>query len=350
LSGNNTVGGLIQLASGGGTALRVDAGTLTLNGNVNILTNTSSGTLTLGGAGNGFANGIIDDGSSANVPNTNILALTKTGVGTWTLTNANTYSDVTTISAGTLALGVSGSIGNSSSINVQGAGIFDVSAVTGGWSLGASGGKSIKGSGNIVGNTAINGKITPGDPLVNAPIGTLTFGNNLTLAGSAVLEINRTNTPANADKIVLVGAGTLAFGGTLTVTNVGPTLLAGDSFTLLSAATKTGTFAVTNLPTLGTGLAWSNSLATDGKITVVSTGPQPQPGITGISFSGTSLVISGTNGTSGQQFTELSSTNLSLALTNWTPVLTNIFGSGNFNITNTVNPSAPQSFYILRLP
>jgi len=47
----------------------------------------------------------------------------------------------------------------------------------------------------------------------------------------------------------------------------------------------------------------------------------------------------------------LATTNLDLPVTNWTRVLTNQFdGSGNFNFTNTVSPTAPQSFYMLQLP
>jgi hypothetical protein len=39
---------------------------------------------------------------------------------------------------------------------------------------------------------------------------------------------------------------------------------------------------------------------------------------------------------------------LALALTNWTAIATNAFDSnGQFNLTNGINPDAPQQFYIL---
>jgi autotransporter-associated beta strand protein len=81
---------------------------LTLAGNITI-TNQSSRTLTLNGAGNGTASGIISDydGGSALTTATN-LSVTKLGAGTWMLSNANTYSGGTTVSGGTLE--VSGSI------------------------------------------------------------------------------------------------------------------------------------------------------------------------------------------------------------------------------------------------
>ena len=226
-------------------------------------------------------------------------------------------------------LAASGSISNSSTINLQSNATFDVSAV-GGWTLDASGGKAIKGTGTVLGDATINGKIAPGDGLINLPIGALTFSNHLTLAGKAVLEINRTNTPANAD---LIKAGVLTFGGTLTVTNVGDALQSGDTFTLFNAAVKNGFFSVTNLPALSVGLAWVNTLATDGKLSVVSTGTAAQPHITSMSLFGTSLIISGTNGTTGSPFAVLMSTNAALPLSQWTPMVTNVFTSGNFSLT-----------------
>jgi hypothetical protein len=95
-------------------------------------------------------------------------------------------------------------------------------------------------------------------------------------------------------------------------------------------------------------LTWTNTLAVNGTITAgVVSGPAAQPYITSVSLSGTSLVISGTNGTAGLQFVVLSSTNLMLPLSQWTPIVTNTFTGGSWSTTNTVDPSAPQNFYYL---
>ena len=75
-----------------------------------------------------------------------------------------------------------------------------------------------------------------------------------------------------------------------------------------------------------------------------------QPAITRINLSGTSLVLSGTNGTSGLQFTVLTSTNLSLPLGQWSSVTTGTFTGSSFSVTNTVNPGKPQNFYLLQVP
>jgi hypothetical protein len=75
-----------------------------------------------------------------------------------------------------------------------------------------------------------------------------------------------------------------------------------------------------------------------------------QPVIVSVSLSGTNLVLNATNGQSGGTYFVLMSTNLSLPLSQWTPVATNVLSvSGNFTITanNTVNRNVPQRFYIL---
>jgi hypothetical protein len=76
------------------------------------------------------------------------------------------------------------------------------------------------------------------------------------------------------------------------------------------------------------------------------------PRITSVSISGTTLNLTATNGNHNGQFALLSSTNLTLPLSQWTPVFTNNFdNSGNLNLsTNVVDPSVGRLFYILRTP
>ncbi|HUA67033.1 MAG TPA: hypothetical protein VMA13_00680, partial [Candidatus Saccharimonadales bacterium] len=77
--------------------------------------------------------------------------------------------------------------------------------------------------------------------------------------------------------------------------------------------------------------------------------PPPTPRITSVSLRGTTLNISATNGAYGGQYILLGTTNVAMALTNWTPLLTNNFdGSGNLNLsTNIINPAVPHEFFIL---
>lgn len=331
-AGNNTINGDISLITGGATKLRVDGGTLTLAGNINILSNVTSRKLMLDGAANGTVSGVISDGSVGN-----ILALTKAGASTWTLTSANTYSDITTINNGTLTLGALGSISNSSTINVQSNGCFNVSAIAGGWTLEV--GNSMKGSGVIKGNVTANGNVAPGDHLIGLPIGTLTFSNNLTLAGVTLLEIDRTNAP-NADRLV---ASALTFGGTLTVTNLGDPLVAGDTFNLFDGSLS-GIFATTNLPSLTTGLTWDASLLASQGVIKVASLAAPQPVIQHATAGGTNLNLQYASESGFSYYLE-STTNLATAV--WSPVLTN---AGGGTITNQVpiNPAKAREFFRVR--
>lgn len=157
--------------------------------------------------------------------------LTKSGVGTLTLTGTNTYTGTTTVSTGTLL--VNGSISNGAV------------AVNGG---------ALGGSGTIGGavTVASGATLQPGSGVVTN-IATLTINSNLTLSGTALLALNRTSGQTAS---LLTGINTLTRGGTLTVTNVGSPLQANDSFTLFSAASDSGNFSATNLPTLGAGTNW----------------------------------------------------------------------------------------------
>ena len=83
----------------------------------------------------------------------------------------------------------------------------------------------------------------------------------------------------------------------------------------------------------------------------ISVVPAPL-GIASVRLSGADLVLDGINGQSGATYYVLTSTNLLLPFSQWTPVATNTLGvSGNFTITvtNTVTNSTPQRFYILQL-
>jgi hypothetical protein len=80
-------------------------------------------------------------------------------------------------------------------------------------------------------------------------------------------------------------------------------------------------------------------------------GLPPPPVITGISFSGPNLMLTGTNGLNGEILYTLTSTDLTQPLSQWQPVATNVLSAnGSFTLTaiNVVTPDAPQQFYILQ--
>ncbi|HWI58872.1 MAG TPA: autotransporter-associated beta strand repeat-containing protein, partial [Bacillota bacterium] len=140
VSGNNVINGPITLNSGGGNSeFRVDAGQLTLNGDISP--NTTARVLVLSGVATGIINGALTN-NGANIP-----ALEKRDAGTWTLNASNNFTGTTTLKGGTLALGPTASINGTSAIDVQSNATLNVAAVAGGFVLGTN--QTLKGNGLI---------------------------------------------------------------------------------------------------------------------------------------------------------------------------------------------------------
>src|SRR6185436_5670513 len=77
----------------------------------------------------------------------------------------------------------------------------------------------------------------------------------------------------------------------------------------------------------------------------------PIPRMTGISLSGTELLLSGSNGAPNQTYYLRASPDLALPVVDWSIISTGMFdASGSFTLTSPIEPSAPQSFYLLQLP
>jgi autotransporter-associated beta strand protein len=162
--------------------------------------------------------------------------MTKTGSANLTLSGTNTYTGATTVSAGTLTIGSTGSVSGSSLLDVASGATLNVSAVTGGFVVGSS--QTLRGSGTVVGNTTVNGALQPG----NSP-GLLSFNNDLTLGNSAVttMEINGTGTRGMVYDAINVG-GSLTYDGSLLL-NFGTTFDVGSySFDLFDFGSQTGSF------------------------------------------------------------------------------------------------------------
>lgn len=327
--------------------------------------NFNGGTLKAAGSGNGFfaagmatAANVRNRGAAIDTANLNITVgqrlihstiagdsatdggLTKNGAGTLTLNGANTYTGSTVINNGTLAMGNAGSIASSEDVVVMAGATLDVSAISGGFILGAA--QTLAGNGAVNGTVVNNGTIAPGQPL--GSFATLTLNNAPVLNGTVLLQIDRNSGSPRNDEILLPSS-TINYGGTLTVVNTGAALQSGDSFKLFTAPVYAGAFALTNLPALNPGLAWSNSLALNGIIAVMSAVSLAPANIV-VGMDGTNLLLSWPADRTGWRLEAQTNSPGGLG-TNWLTVP----GSADTNqMTFPINTASSSVFYRLVYP
>ena len=314
--------------SGSGTTF---SGTVMLNGLVNIQVGNSQITFSnvISGAGGFYIN------QYGNQPPLNFAG-------------TNTYQGITDLrSSINLALIGNGSISSSTPISLASGAALIVTNRTDG-TLTLASGQTLEGVGIVKGFlvAGAGSTVLPGTTSTTNNVGILTVSSNATLSGNALFKLNNTT-----NDVLSVG-GAVTYGGTLTLTNISATPLAGGkSFKLFNAGGGySGAFAsIVTKPPLAVGLAWNtNNLAVNGTLSVLSVvGPLR---LSSIQVNGTTLTITATNGLAGGQFVLLQSTNLALPLAQWTSVLTNNFdGTGSLNLsTNILNPNNPSEFYILQ--
>jgi autotransporter-associated beta strand protein len=216
-------------------------------------------TLTHGGNSSTTFSGIIQNGSGA-------VALTKAGTGSLSLTGANTYTGITTVSAGTLSIGsgsTTGSISNSSNVTNNGTLTFNRS-------------NTYTYSGIISGTGAVT----------KSGAGTLTLSGTNTYTGATsisegTLRLGAANAVPNTSNVIL-GGGTLSTGATTGFNETAGTLLLSVDATIA----------------LGTGLhslnfANSSLESWDGAATLTITGWTGTAGASGTA----GKIFAGTGGT-----------------------------------------------------
>ena len=278
-------------------------------------------------------NGIISESGGS-------FGLTKTNVGSYSLAGVNTYSGTTLVAQGTLILVDDGSIAQSKLINIAVGGTFDASQRTD-QTLALAAGQTLSGFGTVLGTAAtVSGStVAPGSP---TSIGTLTFANSPTLAGTNLMKLDRT---AGATNDMLSVNGALVEGGTLTISLLGGTFAAGDTFTLFKATGGiTGSFTVTNLPVIP-GLGWVTTNLANGVLSLVVT-VNPNPTNIIASLNGNVLTLSWPDHTGWILQAQTNSPGAGLSA-NWADVVGS--SSSGTNII-TVNPANPTVFYRLRRP
>jgi len=187
---NNAAGAVIKdWAYDNTTGAAITTGLITTDEITPGLTTTT--TLNPATAGDSFT---LASALTNGTPAGNTNSVLKTGAGTTTLTGTNTHTGATTIQQGTLALGATGSIANSTTLVVGDTGssgaVLDVSAVTGGFTVGA--GQTLKGIGTVSGATMLSSGaiLAPGNS-----VGKETFTDTLTLNSGSIFEWELGSTP-----------------------------------------------------------------------------------------------------------------------------------------------------------
>lgn len=223
--------------------------------------------------------------------------------------------------------------------------------------------EAFSGPGTLIGilDADAGSYLNPGNPTVLvtntvlldtnvAPTGVMNVTGAANIGGLVNMSLNTTN-PVIADELA-ASSFVVSNTASLAVTNAGPEIINGTTFTLFNHAVS---FTSVTLPPAP--YVWQNNLAVNGTITLTSggatAGPTPftaSPHISTIAESGANLILTGTNGQSGDVYYTLSTTNLQLPVNQWTPVGTNIMPTANnfsITVTNAVNLNDSRQFFLL---
>ena len=153
------------------SAVTINGGVLAAKGSPRTLGNniTVGGDFTLGGAGQSLTlNGTVALGGATRaitllnsatlggvISNGGLTLNSADSTRSLTLNAANTYALSTTVNGGTLTVGASGSINNSTLIDIKSGATFNVSSKTSGFTVGS--GQILKNNGTVTGALVVNG-------------------------------------------------------------------------------------------------------------------------------------------------------------------------------------------------
>ena len=179
--------------------------------------------------------------------------------------------------------------------------------------------------------------------------------SNLTFGASTRLGFGLASGAFGDTTSSLIAAASLTMNGNVSVDVTNAPSDSNDDV-LLSYASRhgAGVFVAGNVP--AGAFIYDNTAGQTVSLTYTQP-PPPAPAFTAIAsvFTGgllSGIIFSGVHGPPGGSYHILSSTDLALQPRSaWTVVQSGNFdGSGSFNVTLSVNPATPQTFYLLRLP
>ncbi|MEO6734084.1 MAG: DUF2341 domain-containing protein [Ferruginibacter sp.] len=228
----------------------------TVNGSLNVAATLQLGTLNMTAGDLQGAGTIISSGGTpaltigslntsttfSGVIGTGAIALTKNGTGTLTLSGTNTFTGITTVSAGTLKLNNTAALGTTAgATSVSNGAVLDLNGIN----YSNAEALSLAGTG-----------ISSGGVLINSNAATATYAGNITLSSTNAPQITATNAIvlsgvisgafiASANGLTITGSAGVTFSGNNTYTgwttiNSGAVLRVGSN-NALGAATASST-------------------------------------------------------------------------------------------------------------
>jgi len=277
LSGANTYTGATMVSAGSvrlgatnavpsGSAVTVAGGaTFDLSGFSDVVGSLAgAGTVTSGAAGGVTLTAGGDNSSttfSSVIQNgSGTVALTKTGTGTLTLSGTNTYTGVTTINAGTIAIAADAGLGTAPAVPTPGRLTFGGGTLetTASFTLATNRGIALTGAGMIStdpGTTLTYGGIIAGaSPLTKAGPGTLIVSGANTYTGATTVSAGVLDVRNNSGLGTPTGATTVASGAALQVDGSG--LVIAEPLTL----NGTGIASGGGLRNLANSNTWSGAI------------------------------------------------------------------------------------------
>ncbi|MCC6912551.1 MAG: autotransporter-associated beta strand repeat-containing protein, partial [Rhodospirillaceae bacterium] len=308
LSGANTYTGTTTVSEGRlayGASNTLATGAVTVNGPAAVLDlgsfTDSVGTVTLSGGGSIAGSGVLTSTGSFALQSGTVsavlagtVALNKTTAGTVTLSAANTFTGLTTVSAGALAYGVNNAIGTGG-VTVTGAtAVLDLGAFSdtvGAVTLAAGG--AITGTGTLTGTAAfalqsgtISANLAGAVALNKTTSGVVTLSGSNSFSGTTTVSAGTLAYGAND----ALGSGGLTVTGATSVLGLGAysdtvgtlTLSSGAAITGSGTLTSTGSFALQS-GAIAANLAGAAGVTKTTTGTVTLTGTNSYTGATTVS-------------------------------------------------------------------
>lgn len=293
-AGINTINGAIHLTNGGGGQAKIyaQAGKIIINGTIDSNTATAGRTLLLDGPAEGEINGLISDTSQ-------VVSITKSGTGIWTINGNNTYTGAVSVTDGTLKVSNISDIGTAQALGSGSAAITLGSATTTGTldytgliaatlarniTISGVGGGVVKNSSGqlltlsgILTHNARPLTFSQGAFLITGNI-TGNNANSHTIISNAQVTFTNTTNNYNGNTVVQ-GGGTLKNGAAEVLPN-GTTVVLGEATTNTNGTYDLNGYdeTITGLTHAGTGQAVVTNSAAAGTSTLTVTGTSSYSG------------------------------------------------------------------------